>query len=91
MNRSCVKKCKWLVDEQSNTLVTLPSNTNDVGSIPGQGTKIPHTSGPKKQNIKHKQYCNKFIKDFNNGPHPKKKKLPVRLVIDSDVSQEIFV
>ena len=23
---------------------------------------------------KHKQYCNKFNKDFKNGPHQKKKK-----------------
>ena len=23
----------------------LPSNAGDVGSIPGQGTKIPHASG----------------------------------------------
>ena len=26
----------------------------------------------KKQNIKQKQYCNKFSKDFKNGPHQKK-------------------
>ena len=31
---------------------TLPSNTGGAGSIPCQGTKIPHTSGPKSQ--KHK-------------------------------------
>ena len=28
----------------------------------------------KNQNIKLKWYCNKFSKDFKNGPHPKKKK-----------------
>ena len=27
-------------------------------------TKIPHASRPKKQNIKQKQYFNKFNKDF---------------------------
>ena len=48
---------------------TLPSKAGGVGSIPGQGTKIPHASQPKKQNIKRKQYCNKFNKDFKNGPH----------------------
>ena len=48
---------------------TPPSNAGAVGSIPGQGTKIPHASQPKKQNIKRKQYCNKFNKDFKNGPH----------------------
>ena len=36
---------------------------------------MPHASWPKKQNIKQKQYCNKFSKDFKNGPHQKKKKI----------------
>ena len=31
---------------------TLPSSAGGMGSIPGQGVKIPHGSGPKKiQNI----------------------------------------
>ena len=30
------------------------SNEEGVGSIPGGGTKIPHTSWPKNQNIKQK-------------------------------------
>ena len=42
--------------------------------IPGWGAKMPHASGPKVQNLKQKQQCNKFHKDFKNGPHPKKKK-----------------
>ena len=50
---------------------TLPSNVGDAGSIPGQGAEIPHASRPKNQNIKQKQYCNKFNKDFKNGPHKK--------------------
>ena len=33
---------------------TSPSNAVGVGSIPGQGAKIPHALGPKKQNIKQK-------------------------------------
>ena len=33
------------------------------------GAKIPHISQPENQNIKQKQYCNKFSKDFKNGPH----------------------
>ena len=45
---------------------TLPSNEGGAGSIPGQGAKIPHASGPEKQNIKQKQYCDKFNKDFKN-------------------------
>ena len=43
---------------------TLPSNAGGAGSIPGQGAKIPHTLWPKNQNIKQKQFCNKFNKDF---------------------------
>ena len=42
-----------------------------AGSIPGQGTKISYASRPKNQNIKQKQYCNKFNKDFKNGPQEK--------------------
>ena len=50
---------------------TSPSNAGGVGSIPGQGVKIPHASRPKNQNVKQKLYCNKFSKDFKNGPHQK--------------------
>ena len=49
---------------------TSPSNAGVAGSIPGQGAKMPQ----KNQNIKQKQYCNKFSRDFKNGPHQKKKK-----------------
>ena len=50
------------------------SNTAGVGLIPGPGViKIPHTLQPKNQNIKQKQNCNKFNKDFKNGPLKKKK------------------
>ena len=38
-----------------------------MGGIPGWEAKIPHALGSK--NIKQKQYCNKFNKDFNNGQH----------------------
>ena len=51
---------------------TSPSSAGGVGLIPGQGAKIPRASGPKNQNIKQKQYGNKFNKDFKNGPHQKK-------------------
>ena len=52
---------------------TSPSNARGTGSVPGQGAKIPHVSRPETQNIKQKQYCNKFRKDFlRNGPHKKK-------------------
>ena len=51
---------------------TSSSNARGEGSIPGWGARIPHASRPKNQNIKQKQYCNKFNKDFKNGPHQKK-------------------
>ena len=52
---------------------TSPSNAEGVGLIPGQGTKIPHASGPKNQNIKQKQCCNRFNKDFKKWSTSKKK------------------
>ena len=52
---------------------TLPSNARVSGSVPDQGTKISCASWPKIQIIKQKQYCNKFNKDFKNGPHQKRK------------------
>ena len=52
---------------------TSPSKAEDVSLIPGQGAKIPDGKPKKKKkktpNRKHKQYCNKFNKDFKNGPH----------------------
>ena len=48
---------------------TPHSNAGGEGSIPGRGAKIPHASWPKKQSIKQKKYCDKFNKDFKNGPH----------------------
>ena len=42
-------------------------------SIPGQGTQISHMPWVQKsQNLKQKQSCNKFNKDFKNGPSQKK-------------------
>ena len=52
---------------------TSPSSAGGVGLIPGWGTKIPHASGPKKKNLKQKQYCNKFNKDFKSEKNLKKK------------------
>ena len=43
----------------------------DVWVLSPVGAKIPHVSWPENQNIKQKQYCNKFIKDFKNGSHQK--------------------
>ena len=48
---------------------TWPSNARGAGLIPGQGTKIPHASGPRDQNREHRQCHNRFNKDFRNSPH----------------------
>ena len=50
---------------------TSPSNAGDVGLVSGQGTEIPPALQPKKQNVRQRQYCNEFSKDFKNGPHQK--------------------
>ena len=46
-----------------------------VDLISGGGIKIPHALQAKVQNIKQKQCCNKFIKDFKKMVHIKKKNL----------------
>jgi len=51
---------------------TSSSKAGDMGSIPGEGAKIPHASWPKNWNIKQKQYCRKFNKDFKKMVHIKK-------------------
>ena len=56
----------------SPVVKTSPSNAEGAGSIPGGRTKIPHASGPKIQNIKQNQYCNKFNKDFKKWSTLKK-------------------
>ena len=47
----------------------LPSNASSACSTPGWGGKIPHASQPKHQNIRWKQYCIKFNKNFKHGSH----------------------
>ena len=44
--------------------LTSPSNAGGVGSIPCWGTKMPCDLWPQNQNIRQKQYCNRFNKDF---------------------------
>ena len=39
---------------------------------------MPHDQ--KTKNMKQKQYCNKFNKDFKNGPHQKKKILKKKVL-----------
>ena len=45
------------------------SNALGADLIPGWRAKIPYASWSKKQNIKQKQYFDKFSKDIKNGPH----------------------
>ena len=52
-------------------LRTSPSSAEGAGSIPGRGSKIPHALQSENRGVKQKQYCNKFKKDFKNGPHQK--------------------
>ena len=66
---------------------TSPFSAAGAGLIPNQGAKIPHASQSKNQNIKQKQYCNKFSKDFKNGPHPKKKILKKKRVTGLEKGQ----
>ena len=47
------------------------SKAGDAGSIPGQEAKTPQALRPKNQNVKQKQYCDQYNKDFKNGPHQK--------------------
>ena len=84
LSGSCLFR-KTLRDFPGGPVVkTSLSNAGGAGSIPGQGAKIPHASGPKKpKNIKQKQYCNKFNKDFKNGPHQKKKSLKKKKTLSS--------
>ena len=74
---------------------TLPSNAGGASSIPGQGGKIPHALWPKNENIKQKQYCKKFNKDFKNSLY-KKKSLKLRKeapyqITHSLLSPEIYM
>ena len=56
------------------------SNAGGVGLIPGWGAKIPHPLWPKNQNIKQKQYYNKFNQDFENGHINKNVNMSFRIV-----------
>ena len=43
---------------------TSPFTAGGMGSTTGVGAKIPHASWLKNQNVKQKQYCNKFNTNF---------------------------
>ena len=67
-----------------------PCTAAGANSIPGQGVKIPHALWPKSQNMKEKQYCNKFNKDFFNGPNQKKKKKGEKYRGESRVESKLW-
>ena len=56
----------------SPVVETLPST--EEGSIPGQCAKNPYALGPKRQNMKQKQHCNKFNEDLKKWSSLKNKK-----------------
>ena len=59
MRTICIKKCPrlscWYVDNN------LPASAGDMGSVSGQGTKIPHASWPKKR--KHSKFTQSMLAD----------------------------
>ena len=52
----------------------LPSSARDACSVPGWELRSSMPCGQKKQNIKQKQYCNKFNEDLKKKVHIQKKK-----------------
>ena len=72
----------WLGPEAK----TPPSNVGGAGSTPGQEAKILQALWPKNQNVKQKQYGNKFNKDFKKINKSKllmgKKKTQIRKVTE---------
>ena len=54
---------------------TSASSAGAASLIPGQGGKILHASQPKNQNMKWKQYCNRFNKDLKMIHITHKKKI----------------
>ena len=72
---------------------TSPSTAEGEGSIPGRRAKILHVSRSKNQNMKQKQCCNKFTKDFKNGPDPppqKKNRERKRKTLTNDKSGRVL-
>ena len=55
MDKDKLKKKNWWDFPGSPVVETLPSSAGGMGSIPGQGAKIPHGLWPKNQNIKKKK------------------------------------
>ena len=58
------KTLAW--DFPSHPVVKTSLNVGGAGSIPGRRAEIPYASEPKNQNMKQKQCCSKFNKNFEN-------------------------
>ena len=62
-------------------MVKTSSNAGGTGFASSQGPKVLRVPWPKNQNIKQKQYYNKFNKDFISGPHQKNPKNPLKICL----------
>ena len=60
----------WDIPDRPVIAISL-SRARGVISISGLGARIPPASQPEDWNIKQKQHCNKFNKNFKNCPHQK--------------------
>ena len=70
-----VKKAKFRDFPGGPVVKTSPSNAGGVGSIPGQGAKIPHASGLKSENIQNKSnIVTNSMRTRKKMVHIKKKK-----------------
>ena len=68
--KECLSKLEDVKDFPGGPVVeTSPSKAGATGLIPRRGVKTPCALWPKNQNIQQKQYCNKFNKYLENGPH----------------------
>ena len=57
---------RWMTFPGGPVVKTSPCNARGVGSIPGRELRphMPQGQANEQKNIKLKQYCNKFNKDF---------------------------
>ena len=64
---------------------TLPSRAQGVSSIPGQGTKIPHASWPKNQNMKNRSHIvTNSVKTLNMAHTRRLKKNKIKRIDSKD-------
>ena len=66
----------------------LPSSAEGMGLIPGWGAKMPPAQQPKKQNVKQKQYYNKFNKKTFLFESVLMRWMKLEPIIQSELSQK---